>query len=164
MDLGLVLLRVVVGLLMAGHGGQKGFGWFTEEGRVGAVASFEKMGYRPPGAFATIAGWVQLIGGLLFAAGLLTPLGAAMIAGTTTQAIKVAKWQHGPWNQEGGYEYLLVLTTVALAVGLTGPGELSLDAVLGSTPGTASSAAFVVAAIILGLFLPTSLPFGGTER
>jgi len=64
------------------------------------------------------------VGGLAFAAGFLTPLAALGIVVVMLTAIGVVHWSKGFWNTAGGYEFNLVLLTVALAVTATGPGAL----------------------------------------
>lgn len=153
-DLGLFLLRIVVGSLLAGHGAQKTFGWFGDRART--VAAFEAMGYRPADRFVTIAGWVQLGGGILVTAGFLLPVGSALIAGSSVQAIKAAKWRNGLWTQGDGYEYLLVLTTAVTTLALTGPGRYALDGGLTMPP--VAALVLVGVALVAGLALPKRLP------
>jgi len=129
-DLGLLILRVIVGLLFVGHGAQKLFGWFGGHGIKGTGAWFESIGIRPGTFWATVAGLVEFFGGLLFALGLLGPVGSlAILASMLTAIVKV----HWPkvWVAEGGLEYPLVNGAVAFVVGLLGPGAYSLDAYLG---------------------------------
>ena len=47
MATGLLLVRLVFGLLMAAHGSQKIFGWFGGYGLTGTGAFFEQLGFRP---------------------------------------------------------------------------------------------------------------------
>ena len=56
MEYGLLLLRVVVGLLFAGHGSQKLFGWFGGGGPQGTAAFFSSIGYRVPATMAIVVG------------------------------------------------------------------------------------------------------------
>ena len=56
MTLGLLILRVVMGLTLAAHGSQKLFGWFEGSGRVGTAGMFTKLGFRWPAAMALLAG------------------------------------------------------------------------------------------------------------
>src|SRR4051794_11244240 len=111
MNTGLLVIRVVVGALMAGHGAQKLFGWFGGPGVTGATGAMEALGFRPARGMATIAGLAELVGGVLFAAGLLTPLAAALIIAVMGAAIASVHWRAGIWTSEGGYEYNLVLIT-----------------------------------------------------
>jgi putative oxidoreductase len=127
MEVGLLVLRVVVGAFFLGHGAQKLFGWFGGHGVAGTGGAFEGMGLRPGRAMATMAGLAEMTGGLLFALGLLTPLAAMLLISVMTLAIAIVHWRHGPWVTEGGWEYSLVLIAVAFAVTAIGPGKYSLD-------------------------------------
>src|ERR671924_17983 len=69
--------------------------------------------------------------GLLFALGLVTPLAALGIVVVMLNAIALVHFKNGFWNGKGGYEFNLVLLTVAAAVAATGPGRFSVDRALG---------------------------------
>lgn len=129
--LGLLVVRLVVGLLFAGHGAQKLFGWFGGYGPKGTGGWLESIGVKPGVVMAVVAGLMELVGGLLFAAGLLTPIAAALIVLTMLVAIVKVHGQNGLWAAANGYEYNLVLLAIALGIALTGAGEYSLDALLG---------------------------------
>jgi putative oxidoreductase len=133
MDVGLLLARVVVGLVMAAHGSQKLFGWFGGYGLAGTGGFFEQLGFRPGRLFAMAAGTSEVVGGLLLAAGLLGPLGPAMIIAIMIVAMATVHWQHGLFAQNNGIEVPLLYTVSAVALALTGYGAYSLDAVLGLT-------------------------------
>ena len=124
MEYGILLLRLVVGAIFAGHGAQKLFGWFGGDGPAGTAAFFGSIGYRWPATLALLAGLTELGGGLLLAAGLLTPLAALGLSVVMLNAITTVVW---PKGFLGGYEFELTLLTVVLAVVATGPGRLSLD-------------------------------------
>ena len=131
MEVGLLVIRVVVGALMAGHGAQKLLGWFGGGGLKRTGGMFDSIGLRPAPAMAAIAGSSELLGGLLFAVGLLTPLAAALIISVMGAAIVTVHWRSGLWITEGGSEYNLVLIATAFAVTAIGPGRWSLDHALG---------------------------------
>jgi putative oxidoreductase len=150
MDLALFALRVVVGLLLAGHGAQKLFGSFGGHGRAGTGQFFESLGLRPGVRHATLAGAAEFGGGLLLALGLLTPLGSAAIIGVMAVAILTVHGPKGPWVTEGGYEYNLVLITVAFALAAAGPGGWSLDHGLGLNTGGEGWGVAALAAGVLG--------------
>ena len=81
MDTGLLLARLVFGLLMAAHGAQKLLGWFGGYGITGTAGFFEGLGFKPGRLFAVLASSAELASGVLMALGLLGPLGpAAMLA------------------------------------------------------------------------------------
>ena len=126
---GLLLIRVILGVSFAAHGSQKLFGWFGGHGLEGTGGFFESIGIKPGKTMAFLAGLGELVGGLLFALGLLTPIGAILIA--LTMIVAIAK-VHGPngWIQPNGYEYNLLLIVVAIAVALVGPGTYAIDSIL----------------------------------
>ncbi|HZG73142.1 MAG TPA: DoxX family protein [Chondromyces sp.] len=129
-DLGLLIIRLVIGILFIGHGAQKLFGWFGGYGLKGTGGWFESIGIKPGVTMAFFAGLAEFIGGLLFALGLLTPLAGIMIAGTMVMAIVKVHGPNGLWSTQNGYEYNLTLLAVAIGVALTGPGRYALDAFL----------------------------------
>jgi putative oxidoreductase len=127
---GLLLLRVVVGATMFGHGAQKLFGWFGGHGPRGTGGFFGQLGYRAPLLMALLAG-VSEASGALLALGFLTPLACVAIAIVMINAIGVVHWKHGFWNTNGGLEFPLVLLTVVTAIAATGPGRFSIDRAIG---------------------------------
>ncbi|MEU6105114.1 DoxX family protein [Streptomyces flaveolus] len=133
MDSGLLVLRLVVGLLIAGHGVQKVSFRLGGNGLAGGTEEFRRDGFRGGRLTAFVAGGSQIGAGLFLAAGLLTPLAAMAAMGVMTVAGTV-KWHKGLWVQNDGYEYPLVLVVVAAALALTGPGHWSLDDLLGPAP------------------------------
>jgi putative oxidoreductase len=152
MELGLLVLRAVVGGLFIGHGSQKLFGWFGGAGPDGTGAFFESLGIRPGRAMARAAGFAELAGGLLFAAGLVTPLAAALLIAVMTCAIATVHRPNGVWVSNGGYEYNLVLVAVAFSATAIGAGEWSLDHVLGlDAAGTGWGLGALVAGAIAGV-------------
>jgi putative oxidoreductase len=130
MDAGLLLARMVLGLLIAAHGAQKLFGWFGGHGIAATGGFFESLGFRPGRFFAAAAGTTEVAGGLLVAVGLLGPLGPAMIVATMIVAIATVHWAHGVFAQNNGFELPLTYAAVAAALGLIGYGAYSIDALL----------------------------------
>ena len=131
MNTALLILRIVVGGLFAGHGAQKLFGWFGGHGPRTTGGFFESIRYRPGTPMALLAGAAEFSGGLLLATGLFVPAAALLVAGVMASAIAAVHWSKGIWNQEGGFEYPLVVATVAFAVAAIGPGRFSLDTAFG---------------------------------
>lgn len=147
MDLGLLVLRLVIGMTLAAHGSQKLLGWFGGFGIAGTGAFLEQLGFRPGRLHAALAGLAETAGGLLLAAGLLTPLAASAIVGVMLVAAGSVHWGKGFFLQSGGFEYTLVLAAGALAVAFTGPGAISLDRSLGISW---SGSSWGLAALALG--------------
>ena len=95
MDAGLLIVRLVFGLLMAAHGAQKLFGWFGGYGLTAVSGYFETMGYRPGRLFAATAGASEVVGGLLIAGGFFGPVGPALVLAVMIVAIFAVHIQHG---------------------------------------------------------------------
>jgi putative oxidoreductase len=130
-DVGLLILRVGVGLPFALHGAQKLFGWFGGGGLKGTSAWFASLGFGSGRTAALMAGTGELAGGIGLALGLLTPLAAAAVVGTMTTAAFVNNAEAGFWSVNKGWELNGYLIVVAAALAITGPGTLSLDTALG---------------------------------
>jgi putative oxidoreductase len=124
---GLLIIRLLIGLLLFGHGTQKLFGWYGGHGLHGTGGFFESLGFKPGRVMAGVAGLSEAGGGLLLALGLLTPLGGAMIAGTMLVAAVSVHAQNGLWATEGGYELPLINAVVAIGLAFTGAGSWSVD-------------------------------------
>ncbi|WP_432026586.1 DoxX family membrane protein [Streptomyces sp. 1222.5] len=129
-DLGLLLLRLGTGGVLAAHGAQKLFGWFGGHGLEGTGQFMESVGYAPGRASATAAGLAETGGGTLLALGLATPAAGAAAAGAMAGAAAL-HMPNGFFAQEGGYEYAASLGLAAAGLAITGPGRLSLDHALG---------------------------------
>jgi putative oxidoreductase len=130
-NLGLLLIRLIFGLLMAGHGAQKLFGWFGGYGLTGTGGFFESLGFRPGRRFAFAAALSEFVGGWLFALGFLGPVGPALILAVMLVASISVHWRNGVFAATNGVEVPLMYATVAIGIALIGFGIYSLDAALG---------------------------------
>jgi putative oxidoreductase len=132
MDIALLILRVVVGLLLVGHGSQKLFGWFGGPGLKGTAGFLGGMlGFRPATPWAWASALAETLGGLGLLLGFLNPLGSLGIAASMLTAIGSVHWGKGPWATNGGWELPLTNLAAVVAVGLIGPGRYSVDSALG---------------------------------
>ena len=144
MDEGLLIGRLVLGLMMSAHGTQKLLGWFGGYGLDGTGGFFEQLGFRPGRLFATAAALGETAGGLLMALGLLGPVGPATVLAVMIVAAISVHWSHGLFAANNGIEVPLLYATGAVVLTLTGPGRYSLDGLLGLltvwTPGVSLAA------------------------
>ncbi|MEU1549570.1 DoxX family protein [Nocardia sp. NPDC005745] len=123
-DVALLLLRLVVGVTMIAHGVNHWIGG----GRIAGTARwFSGLGLRNGVLQAWLSVVTELGAGALLVLGLLTPFAAAAIISVMLVAGLLAHRANGFFVFKEGYEYVLVLAVVALALGLLGPGWLSLD-------------------------------------
>jgi putative oxidoreductase len=140
MAIGLLVLRVTLGLVLAAHGAQKLFGWFGGLGLHGTGRGLAALGFHPGRRHAFVAGLVELTGGFLLALGLATPLAATTFVSVMFVAAVGVHMRNGFFITDNGYEYNLVLAVSALSLAFTGPGSLSLDAAFGLPMGGWSGA------------------------
>jgi putative oxidoreductase len=131
MSSGLLLLRLALGGIMAAHGSQKLFGWFGGPGLGGTAGMCNAMAYRAPFLMACGLALAEFGGGLLIAAGLLTPLGALAVVTVMINAVYLVHWTKGFFVGNGGYEFNLLIAASALALTAIGPGRFSLDHAIG---------------------------------
>jgi len=131
MDVGRFAARAVIGGLFVGHGTQKLFGWFGGPGLQGTEQMMGAIGLRPPKPNALAAGLSETVGGALLVAGAATPVAASSLIGTMVTAIHKVHRPNGPWAANGGWEYNAVLIASLVALIDAGPGEISVDALLG---------------------------------
>jgi putative oxidoreductase len=165
LDLGLLVLRLIVGALLFGHGAQKLLGWFGGPGFAQATGFFgAHLRLRPAPLWTLLGSLSEVGGGLLLAAGLLWPLGPVAIVASMLMATTV----HWPkfWAQDGGIELPLLLLIASLGLGLTGPGAYALDRALSlQLPEPLTLTVGLIAAVVgVGLALATRAPAPGSEQ
>ena len=125
LDVGLLILRVVAGIVMFAHGYQKVFTF----GITGVTGSFTQMGVPMAGISAPLVAFVELLGGLALILGILTRLVAIPIAIDMLGAIFLVHLKNG-FFAPAGFEFPLTLMSVAVALALLGPGAISVDGAL----------------------------------
>jgi len=163
--LGLLILRLVIGLTLAAHGAQKLFGWWGGPGMDGWVGAMNRMRIRPAVPWAWMSALAELLGGIGLAVGLLTPLPGLAIAGSMLVAIALVHWPKGFFTTKGGYEFNLAILAAIAAISLTGPGAYSLDDALGiHLPEPATLIVGTVLVLVgVGVALGTRAPMPAAE-
>jgi len=125
-DLGLLVLRLGVGGAVFAHGAQKLFGWFGGGGPEATAGQLEEQGFEPGDRHALMAGVTETVGGAMLAAGLGTGPAAAAVSGSMAVA-SASHVDNGFFNSRGGFELPAAYAVSATALGLAGPGRISLD-------------------------------------
>jgi putative oxidoreductase len=156
MNLGLLMLRVVLGGTLAAHGAQKLFGWFGGPGLSAAGQGFEHLGFAPGRRYAALAGLAEVGAGLLLVLGLLTPAAAAIVFAVMLVAAWTAHRHAGFFAAQGGYEYNVLIATAAISLAFSGPGAWSLDARLPWAIAGGAWGALAILAGLIGAIVPLS--------
>lgn len=140
---GLLLVRVILGITLAAHGYNKFFGG----GRIpGTAGWFDSIGMKPGKVHALAAASTELGSGVLLALGLLTPVAAAGFVGVMVVAAWTVHRKSGFFIVKSGWEYNLILATAAVGIATTSPGRISLDWKLGLDFAFKPNVAFAIAA------------------
>ena len=123
-DLALLLLRCTVGAVMLAHGINH-----MRPNIDGTAAWFGSMGMKPAKLHAWMATATEIVGGILLVLGLLTPFAAAGVVGVMFVAWAINHRGNGffIFNPGEGWEYVMTLGVVGVAMGAIGPGAWSLD-------------------------------------
>jgi putative oxidoreductase len=119
--LGLLVLRLVLGAIMVGHGYHKVFGGMSH-----FVSTVSHLGL--PGWMAYLSAGAEFFGGILLLTGLVTRCAALAVMIDMLVAIWKVTWHNGLMG-EGGYEFSLSLAAIAFALILFGGGPIALDAI-----------------------------------
>jgi putative oxidoreductase len=131
-----VPLRLILAAVFIAHGAQKVLGSFGGPGlsafTTGPTAQTPFPFMRPAWLWLGAAALSELLGGILILVGLLTRVGAFLIACTMLTAVVGVHWSGGFFASNKGYEYPLVLFAVSLALLISGGGMASIDRGLSS--------------------------------
>ena len=146
-DIGILLVRLAVGITFAAHGAQKVLGWWDGPGFAKWSGGIARMGLRPAWFWAAISAGVEFLCGPLLVLGLLTPLASALLVAQSTYIVVRVHLARGFWSSTGGIEFPLQLLAGSLLVVATGPGALALDSALGLDLGATPRIALLAVAV-----------------
>ncbi|MFC4499557.1 MULTISPECIES: DoxX family protein [Streptomyces] len=127
-DIGMLVIRLALGLMLVAHGSNKVFG---PGGLGGTTGWFESLGLRPAWLHARLAAATEIAAGVLLALGLLTGPACTAYVGLMAVAALTDHRGKGYFVFKGGSEYVLLVGLVAVGVACVGPGAWSLDDALG---------------------------------
>lgn len=127
-DVTIALMRLVLGIIFLGHGGQKAMGWFSGHGWNATMQVFTGMMHFPA-FFAACAILAEFVGGILLIIGFLSRLAALAIAINMMVAILKVHLHNGLLGgaQGPGFEYPLALLALCVLIIMKGGGALSID-------------------------------------
>jgi putative oxidoreductase len=148
-DVGLLILRAGIGVVMVAHG----YNHIFNGGKIAGTARwFEGLGMRPGRLHAWLASLTELGAGALLVVGFLTPLAAAGVVGTMIVAWLTNHARNGffIFRPGEGYEYVMTLTLASLAVGAMGAGRISIDHAAGIFDTTSWTGLIITAAAGIG--------------
>lgn len=123
LDLGLAILRVVVGIVFVAHGAQKLFDW----GLGGTAEAFAGMGVPLASITGPVVAFVELFAGAALILGLFTRWAAVGVGLVMAGAITFVHLPNG-FFAPMGFEYPLTVLAAATLFVVAGPGAYSVDA------------------------------------
>ena len=123
-------IRLAMGAIFIAHGAQKVLGRFNGPGLRAWTAMNTPFPFmRPAWLWMGAAAFAELIGGILVLLGFFTRVGAFFIATTMLTAIIGVHWPNFFANNNG-LEYPVALLAMAVALLISGGGQLSIDKAL----------------------------------
>ena len=122
-DLGILISRLVLGVIFLTHGLQKFGSW----GYEGTKAGFEGMGAPAPAVSAFVATWVEILGGLALVLGVLVPVFGVLLFLLMLGAFFIVHVGNGLYVADGGFELVAALGAGALLLAVVGAGAFSID-------------------------------------
>ncbi len=162
MNVGILLLRVVLAVILLAHSSQKTLGWFHGLGIDKNSAWFADLGLRPGRLMVTFAATAEIASAISIGTGFLAALGAAvggaaMLVAGLTMHVNAGRL----WNAAGGGEYPYVLSAFAIGIGFIGPGRYSIDHLIArAVPGFARfDSGALVGLVILVVAVLGAIPF-----
>jgi len=154
MSVGKIIARGLIGGLFVGHGTQKLKGWFGGPGLEGTDGMMQSLDMYPVRRNSLAAGITETAGGTMLALGLATPMASAALIGTMITAIRKVHLPNGPWAANGGWEFNAVLIAALIGLAEDGPGDVSVDRMLGFDR---SGAAWGLGALAMGAAVSTAV-------
>ncbi|HEY7213470.1 MAG TPA: DoxX family protein [Thermoanaerobaculia bacterium] len=133
-DIGMLIVRLALGIVMFPHGAQKLLGWFGGGGYAATMGGMTKMGL--PAAIVFLVIVFEFFGSLSLITGFLGRLGAfgilcVMVGAVLTVHLSNGFFMNWAGNQKGeGFEYHILAIGMALAVIIKGSGRFSVDRAL----------------------------------
>ncbi|UYP19860.1 DoxX family protein [Rhodococcus sp. Z13] len=122
-DIGILIARLVLGVIFLAHGLQK----LTVWGYDGTKAGFEGMGVPAPAISAFVATWVETLGGIALILGVLVPIFGVLLFLVMAGAFFIVHVDNGIYVSDGGFELVAALGAGALLLAAVGAGAFSVD-------------------------------------
>ena len=122
-DIGILIARLVLGVIFLAHGLQK----FNSWGYEGTKAGFEGMGVPAPAVSAFVATWIEILGGLALILGVLVPVFGVLLFLLMLGAFFIVHVENGIYVGDGGFELVAALGAGALLLAAVGAGAFSVD-------------------------------------
>lgn len=126
LDLGTLVLRLGIGIMFTAHGLRIAFGLFGGPGIKGFAGVLSSLGFAPAIFWSYVAGYTELLGGLLLIIGLQTRLSATLLLIFIVIAAIKVHIAKGFFIRSGGFEYTFVIAAACLALVFLGSGKFRI--------------------------------------
>jgi putative oxidoreductase len=123
-DLGLLVVRCMLGVVFVYHGSQKLFGWFDGPGLAGFTSFLNQLQVPWPAYATVLVAAVEFLGGVGLVLGMWTRIASLLLA--ATMGVAIALVHRDTFSvQRNGMEYPLTLAVCMLGLAISGPGKIS---------------------------------------
>jgi putative oxidoreductase len=126
MDLASLILRLSLGIVFLAHGLQKTFGMFSGPGLNGFSNMLSGLGFKPALLWASVAAFIELIGGVCLVLGVFTKSMATLIMLLMVVAVLKVHLSKGFFGMAGGFEYNFLIISVCIALIILGTGKFGI--------------------------------------
>ncbi|MGV7219900.1 MAG: DoxX family protein [Nitrospinales bacterium] len=124
---GMLFIRLALGVVFVGHGLQKLFGLFGGSGLSGTINFMEDMGLFPATMWGILLAFAELFGGLFALIGFYSRWAGLILSIVMGTAVFMVHIQNGLFLSNRGFEYAGSLLCMAIALTISGGGNISLD-------------------------------------
>jgi putative oxidoreductase len=124
---GMMFIRLALGVVFLAHGLQKLFGVFGGNGLLGTITFMEDIGFFPATFWGLLLALAEFFGGLFALIGFYSRWAGLTLSIVMATAVFIVHLPNGLFLSERGFEYAGSLLCMAIALTISGGGNISID-------------------------------------